>query len=211
MNINNHPVVSPKAGKGSFQYKIARIVTEVFTPPLIAVIALGVVSYQSASHTSEFLKWWGISSLLIGIIPVAFIFKRLHEGNLDNHNMSTANQRYMPFVISIASSLAAFIIMYVMSAPPFIIAVTLSAVGILTLAMLLTPKCKISMHCGSMAGAAIILTFVLGTWAWSMVILVPVLGWSRVKVREHTVPQVILGSMVGAVVTWTIFKLTSVL
>lgn len=205
----NSLAIGPKYQNSGFQYKIAKIVTEVFAPPIIAVIALGVVSYQSASHTSEFFKWWGLSSLLIGIIPVAFIFKRLHSGLVSDHNISVASQRYKPFVISTASALAAFIILHLMSAPPFIIAVTLSAVAVLVLAMLLNPKCKMSMHCGTMAGIAIILTFVLGSWAWSTVILVPVVGWSRVKVAQHTVPQVILGGMVGAGVTWAIFKLAS--
>lgn len=207
--ILNNPAAIPESVNGGFQYKIAKIVTEIFAPPIIAVIALGVVSYQSASHTSEFLKWWGLSSLLIGIIPAAFIFKRLNAGHLSDHNISVASQRYMPFIISIASALASFIILHLMSAPPFIIAVTLSAIVVLLLAMLLNPKCKMSIHCSSMASIAIILTFVLGTWAWSIVILVPVVGWSRVKVAQHTVPQVILGGMVGAGVTWAIFKLTS--
>ncbi len=207
-NVNNS-CAGKNAGRRGFQYKIARIVTEVFTPPLLAVVAMGVVSYQSSAHTSEFLKWWGLSSLLIGIIPVAFILMRLRGGHLSDHNMSVANQRYMPFVISIASNLAAFVVMRLMSAPPFIIAFTLSAVTVLVLAILLTPKCKMSIHCSTVAGMAIILTFVLGTWAWSMVILVPVVGWSRVKVAQHTVPQVVLGGMVGAGVTWAIFTLTS--
>lgn len=208
-DVISSPAASLSPINSGFQYKIAKVVTEVFAPPIMAVIALGIVSYQGASHTSEFLKWWGISSLLIGIIPVAFIFKRLQAGRLSDHNISVASQRYMPFVISIASALAAFIILHLMSAPPFITAVTLSAIIVLVLAMLLNPKCKMSIHCSSMASIAIILTFVLGTWAWSMVVLVPVVGWSRVKVAQHTVPQVILGGMVGAGVTWAIFKLTS--
>lgn len=193
------------------QYKIARIVTEVFTPPLIAVVALGAVSYQSATNTSEFFRWWGISSLLIAIIPVAFILIRLHSGRILDHNLFIARERYKPFIISIACTVVAFIVLKLMSAPEFIIAVTLSAIGVLLIAMLLIPKCKISIHCSSIAGIAIILTFVLGAWAWSIVILVPIVGWSRVKIEQHTVPQVVLGGMVGAGVTWAIFTMASTL
>lgn len=200
---------SPGPNKNGVQYKIAKIVTEIFTPPLIAVVALGAVSFNSAGSIAEFLKWWGISSLLIGIIPVAFILKRLHAGRLSDHHIYVASQRYMPFVISIASTIVALIVFKLMSAPPFIVAFTLSAMGILVMAMLLNPKCKISIHCSTIAGITIILTFVLGAWAWSMVILVPVVGWSRVKVEQHTIPQVVLGGIVGASVTWAIFTLTS--
>lgn len=209
--MNDIISLAQKPNNKGIQYKIARIVTEIFAPPITAVIALGAISYQSSSHASEFFKWWGLSSLLIGVIPVAFILMRLRSGLLSDHNISVSNQRYMPFVFSIASAVAAFTVMYLMSAPPFIIASTLSSIVVLVLGMLLNPKCKMSIHCSSIAGVAIIMTFILGTWAWSMAILIPVVGWSRVKTAQHTVPQVILGGMVGASVTWAIFTLTSTL
>ena len=57
---------------------------------------------------------------------------------------------------------------------------------------------KISIHCAVAAGSVTILALVYGPFVFAGYLLVGLLGWSRVTVRDHTILQVVGGSVLGA-------------
>jgi membrane-associated phospholipid phosphatase len=57
---------------------------------------------------------------------------------------------------------------------------------------------KISIHCAVAAGSVTVLALVYGPLVLGGYLLVGLLGWSRVAVRDHTVLQVVAGSVLGA-------------
>ena len=57
---------------------------------------------------------------------------------------------------------------------------------------------KISIHCAVAAGSVTILALVYGPLVLGGSVLVGLLAWSRVAVRDHTVLQVAGGSVLGA-------------
>jgi len=57
---------------------------------------------------------------------------------------------------------------------------------------------KISIHCAVAAGSVTILALVYGPLVFCGYLLVGLLGWSRVAVGDHTTPQVVSGSVLGA-------------
>jgi membrane-associated phospholipid phosphatase len=57
---------------------------------------------------------------------------------------------------------------------------------------------KISIHCAVAAGSVTILALLYGPPVLAGFLLVGLLGWSRVAVRDHTAAQVIAGSVLGA-------------
>jgi len=64
---------------------------------------------------------------------------------------------------------------------------------------------KMSFHTGVAAGTVAVLITVYGPWAWLAVPLVPLIGWSRVRLAAHTTAQVIAGALVGAAIAGTVF------
>jgi hypothetical protein len=63
---------------------------------------------------------------------------------------------------------------------------------------LVTLVWKISIHCAVASGSVAILAFSYGPVALSGYALVALLGWARVAMRDHTVPQVVAGAVLGA-------------
>jgi membrane-associated phospholipid phosphatase len=69
--------------------------------------------------------------------------------------------------------------------------------GILSLVTLFW---KISFHGATISAAATATLMVAGSSAWPMMLLVPLVGWARVRLKRHTLRQVIYGSLVGALI-----------
>jgi membrane-associated phospholipid phosphatase len=64
---------------------------------------------------------------------------------------------------------------------------------------------KISLHAGVASGTVTILTIVFGSALLLAGLLVAALGWSRVRLRDHTPLQAITGALVGATVAAVVF------
>lgn len=197
--------MSEKAVVPQKSQTLARVVTEILNPPWVGIAVLGIIAHQSTSGTGDFLKWWGLSALFVSIIPIAFVLRGVSNGRFTDRYVTRADQRFIPFVVSAASMLVCLVLLIALSAPRPVIGVTLAATVALFIGMLLTLKWKISVHCGTVAGGLTVLTITLGPWILPLVVLVPVVGWARVRRMHHTVPQVVLGSIFGAFITGTIF------
>ena len=59
---------------------------------------------------------------------------------------------------------------------------------------------KISFHGATITAAATATVLVAGSSAWPVLLLVPLVGWARVRLERHTPRQVIFGTLVGALI-----------
>jgi hypothetical protein len=66
---------------------------------------------------------------------------------------------------------------------------------------------KLSIHASVAAGSTVVLVLVFGPMLLATAVLVAAIGWSRVRLRDHTTAQVITGTVVGALVTGLVFGL----
>ena len=72
-------------------------------------------------------------------------------------------------------------------------------------ALLISTFWKISIHTSVTAGSATILALVFGPAALVLGSLVAAVAWARVRLRAHSVSQVIVGAAVGAGVAYGAF------
>ena len=66
---------------------------------------------------------------------------------------------------------------------------------------------KISIHSIGVAGPAAALIFVIGYLSIIPILVIPLVMWSRVRLKEHTSAQVLAGAASGLVLTAMVFML----
>jgi membrane-associated phospholipid phosphatase len=64
---------------------------------------------------------------------------------------------------------------------------------------------KLSVHASVAAGSMVVLVLVFGPVLLATFVVVAAIGWSRVRLRDHTALQVVTGTVIGAVVTALVF------
>jgi membrane-associated phospholipid phosphatase len=64
---------------------------------------------------------------------------------------------------------------------------------------------KVSFHTAVAAGTATTLVLVFGPWLHFSWLLAGAIGWSRVRLGQHTVAQVIVGALLGASAAGLVF------
>jgi membrane-associated phospholipid phosphatase len=89
-------------------------------------------------------------------------------------------------------------VMWIGHAPPLLTA--MAGIGVVQwfIIFTITLRWKISVHTTSAAGLTVLILRVFGIAAAPLVISIPLIAWSRVKLRRHTLSQTIAGALLGS-------------
>jgi hypothetical protein len=142
---------------------------------------------------------WGLlAAFFAAVLPTVFISYGIRRGRWEDRNVGTRRARLVVLGFITASVATGLILLAVLGAPALLtgyLAFMLASVAALAA---ITLVWKISIHCAVAAGSVTILALVYGPLVLGGYLLVGLLGWARVAVRDHTVPQVVAGSILGA-------------
>ena len=110
-----------------------------------------------------------------------------------------------PLLIGLASVVTGLVLLAVAGAPRELTLLLIAgAVGLVVFAAI-THWWKISFHAGVSGGTVAVLAAVFGPAALIMVLLVPVVGWSRIRLAAHTAAEVVAGAVLGALIVAAVF------
>ncbi|MBK8027133.1 MAG: hypothetical protein IPK19_38530 [Chloroflexi bacterium] len=186
---------------GAMRLKVARIISDVFSPPVVWGVLAFPLAYRAANTLEEALTWALVYTVLVCIIPALYIVVMVALGRITDVHVRVRKQRYVPMALTIICSTLAWVILSLMNAslmPQFAL---ISLIEI-TVMLAITLVWQISMHAMSITTAVVVTGVIYGsTPALILFPLIPIVSASRVVLRRHTVAQVIAGGAVGALMT----------
>jgi len=185
----------------------AQWVTYLLEPKNWIIATTLAVGWHSGRGTG--LAWGAVAALFAGVLPMVFIKRGISRGQWDDRNVGAKRPRLIVLCFIIASVAAGLGILVGFGAPGELSGYFGCLLGSVTLLAAITTVWKISIHCAVASGSVTILTLLFGPWLIPAYLLVAVTAWSRVALRDHTIAQVIGGSLLGAaaaVVTYAIIS-----
>ncbi len=174
-----------------------RYLSHSLSAPIIATpVFVALVLLESATILSAIL-----SVFFATIVPVIGITGFARSEGLD-YDIPEKRARAKPFEIAILSYLAGFTTLVTIGAPVMLSGLMLAYL-INTCAMfLITLVWKISVHAAGVTGPLSFLVFKLGLlWGFLYLLVIPV-GLIRIRLRQHTLLQVLAGAVLSALLTW---------
>jgi len=160
---------------------------------IVTVVAIGWHADGRAG-----IGWGLLAALFTAVLPTVFISRGVRHGRWSDRNVGARRPRLLVLAFITASVAAGLILLLVLGAPPLLtgyLAFMLASVAVLAA---ITTVWKISIHCAVASGSVTILALTYGPLVLGGYLLVGLLGWARVTVKDHTVAQVVAGSVLGA-------------
>src|SRR4051794_26725221 len=99
------------------EFSWARVVSDVVSPPVVWAVMVLPVAIAYSATVSQALGWAFLYSLLICLLPLAFISLMVWWGKIGDIHMKERRDRFYPFLVSIVCTLFACILLYAMDAP----------------------------------------------------------------------------------------------
>lgn len=179
---------------------LARAITETTSPTLYCpALLMAIAGYDVPSHGFAALGWGALAALFVGVLPLTFLKHGARRGRWADHHVTDRQLRHIPFLFVIASVAVGIALLIAGSAPRNLIALVAGMLAGLAVMLMINRAWKISVHAGTTAGGAVVLTAtfgVIGAGVGALIALAA--GWSRIALRDHTTAQVLLGLAVGA-------------
>lgn len=171
-------------------------------PTLLAALRLLGAGWREA------LGW---TALCVGvaIVPPALLLvaQRLRRGDGDWYVTVRAERRSL-YALGGACLVALLALLHALAAPPLLRACLAAAIVANAIGAALNRVTKVSVHAGSAAGCATLLGGLAPAAAPVLAAAVALVGWARLRLGHHTVPQVALGAgitalCIGVALAWT--------
>jgi hypothetical protein len=142
---------------------------------------------------------WGLlAALFVAVLPTLFISYGVRRGHWADRNVGARRPRLIVLGFITASVAAGLTLLIVLGAPRLLTGYLAFMLGSVALLAAVTVVWKISIHCAVASGSVAVLALTFGPWLLCGYGLVALLGWSRVAMGDHTVPQVVAGAVLGA-------------
>jgi membrane-associated phospholipid phosphatase len=202
--FSEYVIVSPE-----WKDRWARIVSGILSPLSIAIAAVAVAGY--AINDESALSWIALYIALSILPPTLYIMYLVRKGIVTDFHLNVRKERTKPFLIMTANTAVVFLVMLLLGAPKLILIVIATAVLQLFFMLLITLRWKISGHCTAVAGLVVLALALFGENLLPSTLLLPLVAWSRIRLKRHTPAQTVAGSFIGAVIVSTLLYFTNIL
>ncbi|MEU4932582.1 hypothetical protein AB0G54_39855 [Streptomyces yokosukanensis] len=151
---------------------------------------------------------WGVfAAVFTAVLPtliLGFGERRRYWG--DRH-VRRRQDRIVAAPGVMASVITGTALLYGLRAPVEVTALVTAMLAVLLALLVITFFWKVSVHSAVASGALTILATDFGPWLLVLTPLVVLIGWSRIRLRCHTVGQVTVGVLIGAAVSAPVYTL----
>lgn len=193
-------------GDGRAPNSLARLISIMTTPPIMAGAAAGVVHAYNPELFGDNPKWYAITLLLLTVIPLASYAVASIVSSI--RVLGRKGQRKLAFIVSVMSYVVGAIGCVSAKAPRVVSAFFLSylaAGGILSL-INSAFKFRASGHACGFSGPVTIVATIVGPVAILAFAALPLIFWSRLQMQRHSKAQLWSGTAVGIAATAAVMK-----
>jgi len=142
---------------------------------------------------------------LMVILPIVPIVVNTRRGEIDL-DVSDQQQRTKFFLFSAGCYGLAWSMFALLACHIFAV-LAAAYLAVVTSLIVLNTWTKVSVHAAGVAGPSTALIYLYGPQVSALVLLWGLVVWSRVKLRQHTVRQGVLGVIAGMLVTYAVYAL----
>lgn len=169
-------------------------------PPVISIPTFIILNYFLAGP-DHFIVPTIISIIFGALIPILTSLILIKRMNTDL-DITDRTKRTMPLILAICSYLLGFFVLLWFGAPAIVSALMLIYGTNTLIILIINFYWKISIHAMGIAGPTAAFIFTFGVVGAIIGLVIPLVIWSRTKLKKHTFSQVIAGSVLGLLLTW---------
>ncbi len=185
--------------KGNYLQKFARVISTIFIPPTFTIIAFVYLGLTFESEPAKKVCVIGVAILfgfVLQITSFIFFYRKQFISDVDAKNK---NERTIPYFVSILIFIVGLMLMIVGKVSSVSIAFWFCYISNTVFVILINRYLKISIHAMGVSGPLALFLFFIGINALILLPILIAVGWSRIKLKVHSVMEIFAGAIFGFV------------
>jgi membrane-associated phospholipid phosphatase len=187
-------------------YRFANLVSWVISPVVVAPAAYLAVVLLGYGNRPENLAYLMVLFFSSTVIPMLLIYGLKKTGKVSDYNITFREQRFLPLLVLVAVNVLGYEFMLQLHPPRLLSGILLFNAVNTVFILLVTLQWKISIHLFTYASAVALLFVKFGYHALWLLLVVPLLMWSRIVLKAHNFMQTLVGGIVGFAVMFAELK-----
>lgn len=184
--------------------KISQFISTVLNPiTLLFPVAYLLVLRQTGNK--ELALFWEVISVIFILIVAIFILIGVEEKIFSDFDISKRKQRPLLFTFTIGLSAIYTILLYLLKAPSILFVVSFTLILGLIVFEVVNRVTKASIHVGTISAFATSVSIVYGGFFYLSLLLIPIVAWARIRTRNHTEKQTVIGGTLGVLITLVVY------
>ena len=177
--------------------KFARILSTLFVPPSFTILVFTYFAFTLETFAINKIVLI-FTALTFGFaFHIIFFFYLRKKGALVDGDASIKEERSLPYLVAILFYALGLITLVYFRINIISIAFWFCYISNTFFIFLINRKWKISAHTMGAGGPLAAISYVLGPLGLIFVIMLTAIGWARVKLKLHSVNQVVAGALLG--------------
>jgi len=183
----------------SISNKFARFISTLFVPPSFTIIVYTIFALSVELETSKKVITFFIPFIFGFVAPIVLFLILRKRGKLVDQDASIKEERTFPFIIAIIFYSAGLALMIKYGLNIISIAFWFCYISNTIITIIINKYWKISAHSMGASGPFAALIFSFGWIGLAMFPVVILVGWSRIKLKCHSISQVVIGIVLAFV------------
>lgn len=189
---------------------LARFISFIFNPILLLVFVPFFMLYKVEGDWNAAIWWTGYSMLFLLALTL-FLAIAVRKGIFTNMDVSKREQRPLLFMVCSILGIIYLIGLFQLNGPVILKEIMVGIMlGILIVSFINT-RLKASIHVATVSALLFSLAVVYNGYYLLLLALIPLVAWSRLKIKRHTLPETVVGGLLGILLSLLIYVLGKVL
>lgn len=176
-----------------------------FLGPVFILLPIPYILVERVTQNYFYALKWTVFSYAFVLSVAIFVIIGVLLGAFSNFDVSKREQRPLLFSFS-AFAMFCFLVSLIVLDGPKILFIGFFALllGLITI-IIINKWVKASIHVATATSVLLFIGIVYKGYFFLLLSLVPLLVWARVKTKEHTPLETVIGSVLGIVITLSVY------
>lgn len=184
--------------------QFARIISAVSNPILLSIPMSYAIVFRGRGDFIYAFEWTFISVLFASVVGL-FVFWGVRCGLFSDFDISKREERGLIFIFVAFLSIGYFTVVFLLNGPRvLLLALSALLLGIL-IASFINRKIKASIHLAVFSSFSVIMGILYGGIFWILLLVAPLVAWSRIKLKKHDLFETIVGSIIGVTIVLMLY------
>ncbi len=176
-----------------------------FLGPVFTLLPIPfILIAKSSQDYSHALKWTMFSYAFILAVAL-FVVVGVMLGVFSNFDVSKREQRPLLFSFSAFAAFCYLLSLIILDGPKVLLIGFFALVLGLLAIIIINRWIKVSIHMATATAVLLFISIVYKGYFFLLLILIPLLAWSRVKAKEHSPVETIVGTILGIVIALIVY------
>lgn len=176
-----------------------------FLGPVFTLLPIPFVLVSKFSESYYYALKWTVFSYAFILAVALFVIVGVILGVFSNFDVSKREQRPLLFSFS-AFAIFCYLLSLLVLDGPKILFIALFAIALGLLIIIFVNKwIKASIHMATFTSVVLFIGIIYSGYYFLLLLLVPLLAWSRIKLKEHTSIETFIGTILGLVITLVVY------